>query len=342
MSGESVVYDEPADWIVEQARNQGVSLSRRQLADWHRAGLIEEPDREFLGGSDGSESIYPAGTLRQAIACSILMKRFRSVERVGWELWMRGFAVSESYWRNPLGEAHEAFRDLQSESVEAADMNDDGPPMLSDKAEENIAKVSQLRDPRPALRLARRRLGRQRFKEFLSIAISAMIGGFKLSDRGANESADPAHLLARLVGTEPAKNKARIPSSPFLTVSGQAVAENLEAMADELPQIVLSLSPEGITEAQLASARNELVFLINSFLSVRENEARITPGSTPDVKLIRRIFSDLSPKEQAIALLIWLSVRNIPGWRENLEALRQSVLAELSKGSSANGKPQPD
>jgi hypothetical protein len=64
MCGESVVYDEPADWIVEQAQQQSVTLSRRKLADWHRAGLIPKPDQEFLGGLDGSESIYPRGTLR--------------------------------------------------------------------------------------------------------------------------------------------------------------------------------------------------------------------------------------------------------------------------------------
>jgi hypothetical protein len=158
-----------------------------------------------------------------------------------------------------------------------------------------------------------------------------VIGAFKLSEDGANESAGPAHVLARLVGTEPAKHKARIPSSPVLAVTGQAIAENLAAMAGQLPQIVHSLSPEGITEAQLASARDELVFLINSFLSLRENEARITPGSTPDIKLVRQIFSDLSPTQQAVALLIWLAVRNIPGWRENLDALWQGVMAELRK-----------
>ncbi len=116
-----------------------------------------------------------------------------------------------------------------------------------------------------------------------------------------------------------------------LAVTGQAVAENLEAMADQLPLIVLSLSPEGIAEAQLASARSELAFLLGSFLSLREYEARIAPGSTPDAKLVRQIFSDLSPTEQAVGLLIWMVVRNIPGWSENLEALRQSVIAEPGK-----------
>ena len=110
MSGESVVYDEPADWIVEQARHQGVTFSRRQLADWHRAGLIPDPDRNYLGGRDGTESIYPSGALRQAIACAILMKQFGSIERVGWELWMRGFSVPDQLWREPLREAHGMFQ----------------------------------------------------------------------------------------------------------------------------------------------------------------------------------------------------------------------------------------
>ena len=55
MGDDSVAYDEPADWIIAQAQQQSVTLSRRKLADWHRAGVIAKPDREFLGGQDGSE-----------------------------------------------------------------------------------------------------------------------------------------------------------------------------------------------------------------------------------------------------------------------------------------------
>ncbi len=41
-------------------------------------------------------------------------------------------------------------------------------------------------------------------------------------------------------------------------------------MSEHLPQIASSMSPDFITEAELASARDELIFLLNSFLSVRE------------------------------------------------------------------------
>jgi len=64
-------------------------------------------------------------------------------------------------------------------------------------------------------------------------------------------------------------------------------------------------------------------------LSVRQNEARIVPGSTPDLTLLRQLFDNLGPREQAVLLLIWLTVRDIPGWRENLDELRQRVVADV-------------
>ena len=67
-------YDEPADWIIDQARQRGAIFLRRQLADWHRAGPDCEARSGVFGGPDGSEFIYPRGTLRQAIACSVLMR----------------------------------------------------------------------------------------------------------------------------------------------------------------------------------------------------------------------------------------------------------------------------
>src|ERR1700685_3963705 len=133
MAAESVAYDESADWIVQQARQKGVTISRRQLADWHRAGLISKPKQERLGQGKGSRSVYPRGTLHQSIMCSQLMARVGRTGGVGWELWMRGFPVLESYWRDPLREAHNAIRGLYERSVEAGDGGDDGSPVQSDE-----------------------------------------------------------------------------------------------------------------------------------------------------------------------------------------------------------------
>src|SRR5208282_3006868 len=102
--------DEPADRIIELASKEGVTLSRRQLAEWHRYGLIRKPKQSRLGRGKGSESIYPRGTARQAMACAVLMARFTSKRRVGWELWVLGYPVAERFWRAPLKRAHKTFR----------------------------------------------------------------------------------------------------------------------------------------------------------------------------------------------------------------------------------------
>jgi hypothetical protein len=333
MPDASAVYDEPATWIVERARGHGTVLARRKLADWHRAGLIAKPDRNFLGGPEGSESIYPRGTLRQAIACSILMKQFASVERVGWELWMGGFPVAEHHWREPLREAHEMFQLFLSVAASSDDDDlENAGPEQSEAADRVIETVGDLSETPLRLGVARRRLRRDGFKEFLGIVISTGIGAFTITEGETGESLDPTHILSRLLGAKPGRHKAAVPPSPLLSVNGSAVAENLEAMAQFLPRIASSISPAGISEAELASARDEFIFLLRSFLSVRQNEARITPGSTPDLALLRQLLERLGPKEQAALLLIWLAVRSIPGWRENLDVLRQGVLAESRKG----------
>jgi hypothetical protein len=338
MLGDTIVYEESADWIVEQARQQGATLSRRKLADWHRAGLIPKPDREFLGGSDGTESIYPRGTLNQAIACSILMKQFGSVERVGWELWMRGFLVTQPYWRDPLRGAHEAFQLFFSVTADAEDDDlEDTGPELSETADQLIETIGDLSEVPRRMGVARRRLGRQRFKELLGIVISSAIGALDIVEAEVGESADPTQILSRLLGSAPGRYKEAVPASPLLNVTGQALAENLATMPKFLPQIARSFSPDTISEPMFASARDELSLLAHLYLSVRQNEARIAPGSTPDLPLLRQLLQNLRPEEQAGLLLIWLLVRDSPGWRENLDALRQAYLQR-----STDGKPKRD
>jgi hypothetical protein len=338
MSGESVVYDEPADWIVEQAQQQSVTLSRRKLADWHRADLIAKPDQGFLGGPDGSESIYPRGTLTQVIACSILMKKFGSVERVGWELWMRGFPVTEKHWREPLRQAHGMFQLFLSVAASSYDDDSENTGLeQSEAADRIIETIGELSETPLRLGVARRRLRRDGFKEFLGIVISTAIGAFTITEGETGELADPTHILSRLLGVTPGRHKAAVPPSPLLSVTGRALAENLEAMAQFLPRIASSISPDTIPESAFASAREELTFLAHSYLSVRENEARITSGSTPDLPLLRQLFENLGAREQAALMLIWLSVRNIPGWRANLDELRAAYLR-----GSTDEKPKRD
>ena len=203
-----VVFDEPADKIIEIARDEGIVISRRELSEWHRCGLIRKPRQLHLGQGKGSGTIYPRGTARQAITCAVLMAHLRSKRKVGWELWVRGYPVAERYWRAPFKRALKAFRSLSSYFADSADPTD-GVPALSDQADEFFSEVA-LRPKAPkGWGIARRRLGQKRFEDLLAIILSTAIGSFEVSEDGASGPASPTRILARLLGVEAGLSRCR-------------------------------------------------------------------------------------------------------------------------------------
>jgi hypothetical protein len=332
-----VVFDEPADKIIEIARDEGIVISRRELSEWHRCRLIRKPRQLHLGQGKGSGTIYPRGTARQAITCAVLMAHLRSKRKVGWELWVRGYPVAERYWRAPFKRALKAFRFLSSYFADSADPTD-GVPALSDQADEFFSEVALCPKAPKGWGIARRRLGQKRFEDLLAIILSTAIGSFEVSEDGASGPASPTRILARLLGVEAGHHMRRIPLSPILEVTGEAVVENLAAMAKVLPQISRSVSMARLSETVLSEVRDELVFLRKFYLSVRESEGRNEPRSAPDVPFVRQAFGNLSLDGQAAAILLWWASRKVPGWRERLHELRQAVVLAVEQTKSGRGE----
>jgi hypothetical protein len=214
----------------------------------------------------------------------------------------------------------------------------DGVPALSDQADEFFSEVA-LRPKAPkGWGIARRRLGQKRFEDLLAIILSTAIGSFEVSEDGASGPASPTRILARLLGVEAGHHMRRIPLSPILEVTGEAVVENLAAMAKVLPQISRSVSMARLSETALSEVRGELVFLRKLYLSVRESERRDEPRSTPDVPFVRQAFGNLSLDGQAAAILLWWASRKVPGWRERLHELRQAVVLAVEQTKSGRGQ----
>jgi hypothetical protein len=331
------IFDEPTDKIIEIARNEGITISRRELSEWHRHGLIPKPRQLRLGQAKERGSVYPHGTARQAITCAVLMAALHSRRKVGWELWVRGYKVAGRYWRAPFKRALKAFRFLSSYFSDRADPTD-GMPTLSDQADEFFSKVALLPKTPKGLGIARRRLGKERFEDLLAIIFSTAIGSFEVSEDEASGPASPTRILARFLGVEAGHHKRRVPLSAILEVTGEAVVENLAAMAKVLPQISRLMSTARLSETVLSEVREELVSLRRLYLSVRESEGRIEPRSTPDIPLVRQLFGNLSLDGQASAILIWWASRKVPGWRERLHELRQAVMEAVKQRQRGGGE----
>lgn len=202
--------EESAEWILEQAPMRGAKFSRRQLAEWHRSGLLPTPRQTGLGRGKGSRAVYPARTLDQAVACCRLMQKMSRIEDVGWTLWTLGYPVAERFWRWPFEHAHRSFRDVQSISTEPNEPGDDSPPILSDAIELLIGKIANL----PQMGLARRRLGPELLKEVLGVIASTAIGSFQRPENDPDEMTTQERLIGRLLGVVPRRIRKRFHPRP--------------------------------------------------------------------------------------------------------------------------------
>ena len=76
--------------LLKAAVRQGCKVSSYQVKRWRGAGLLPRPSQDHPAGQVGSTSTYPSGTLRQLLAVCRMHERFRSLERVRFELWWEG------------------------------------------------------------------------------------------------------------------------------------------------------------------------------------------------------------------------------------------------------------
>src|SRR5262245_29124758 len=95
------IEGETTDEVIAYVAAHDCQVSRRQIAEWHRVGLLPTPSTEY-GGQAGSTSVYPYGTGQRVVAIFELKKTRRSNDDIGWGLWWDGYAMPEYFVRKPL------------------------------------------------------------------------------------------------------------------------------------------------------------------------------------------------------------------------------------------------
>lgn len=101
--------------------------------------------------------------------------------------------------------------------------------------------------------------------------------------------------------------------------------DNLEAMSPMLLDIMSADFLNQFTNAEIETARDELRYLLRLFFAIRKNEANSRGDNIPDADLLAQFFEKRGPWHQATAIIIWLAVRRIPGWLENLQMLMNFI-----------------
>ncbi len=135
-------------------------MSRDQLQRWHGRDLLPRPRQESRGRK-GSEVFYPPGTGNQLLVLLELKRQHpKSLAKVGWGLWWRGFPVPDRHAREFIVALLERNRKLLGELV-----TPEGE--LTEKAESALDQAVEAKIDSGAIRRARRRVGKLEFDGFM-------------------------------------------------------------------------------------------------------------------------------------------------------------------------------
>lgn len=319
MTGDEYASEE-ADWLLNEARSYGAEISRRTLVDWHTEGLIPKPFKRGLGRGLGSKSLYPAGTLTQVLTCHALFRKFRNKERVGWELWVRGFEnVDDKYSWTALEKAH-AFLLKFAEEVQALEEDDDACEQL----------LSRLHSPKTNIKFpnflkrVRQRLGRQ-VLEFAPLMLSVAAGDFGYFDPKTEDGKHDKDLLSRALNLE-AAGKKKTYGDPFFIEDLTTEFARVTALTSDAMKVVFQesyLAQIGPQKLREATAELYLLFGVHSILSAEEKRSR---GRVhPVYRLLPVILEKMTVENLACLVLVWSTLREIPEFKLGVQRVREAV-----------------
>src|SRR5258708_37957549 len=94
-----------AEALMTSMQAHGFTVTKPELARWHRAGLLPRPERHSLGRGRGMVSVYPSGAAVQLHVLCLFHRSEKRLPYVAWRLWWAGYDVPIQYARQFLEEA---------------------------------------------------------------------------------------------------------------------------------------------------------------------------------------------------------------------------------------------
>lgn len=80
--------------LVNRLQEAGLTdMTWMRLKRWRKAGLVPDPEQQRIPGQRGSTSVYPEQAFEQALVVARLVKRHRDLDKVGFLLFLGGYAV---------------------------------------------------------------------------------------------------------------------------------------------------------------------------------------------------------------------------------------------------------
>ncbi|HZU70929.1 MAG TPA: hypothetical protein VFA09_26875 [Ktedonobacteraceae bacterium] len=304
---ELTIHGETAEALMTSMQAHGFTVTRPELARWHRAGLLPRPERHSRGRGRGMVSIYPHGTADQLLALCEIHHSEKRLPFVAWRLWWVGYDVPMRYAWQFLEEATASWR----QGIEHLQELQEHPELLTALFDRKLTKT---------LARARKRVGRRNFPTFIGVLFRIATGtfeGYAIDPETGTDSRERT-IVENGFGLRRARTERVGGAKPWL--AGEDISE-----AFKMCSVLLGEHPPGehlamAQDTDLMGARDEvrsfLAFLESCSASLDELLGRGALGLSVFANLIR----EMRPPDQAMMLLFWRMFR-MWGLGDGMDAL---------------------
>lgn len=327
VSRETSTEGETNDDLIALAAEHGYSVSKRNLAEWHRAGLLPRPvQRPHVGTSPGSDSVYPPGTSQRLLAVCRCRERYpHNMQRVAWCLWWEGGDAPMQHVRGLLARVAGQWSEQLRAFVKGGTSKPGKVPAqrrLSRKAVEIIDRADSVRIAHPVLRSARKRTNSMNFPTLVRVMFEVAVGAFSgFSMSSPETAAEDREIVEKGLGLSRARTDHISDVGPWL--SGN-IDQPLQQMGPMLQHYPPGFDLDTARDEELVHLRDE----VRTFVHFVEDYAdflgraygRGAFGLTVFGWLLRRLL----PEDQGFLLLIWRSLRAY-GLGENLDQILRTA-----------------
>jgi hypothetical protein len=320
-SMDQIPQGETNDELIAAAGAAGYAVSKRQLAEWHRAGLLPTPQRvPRVGTSPGMRSVYPVGTTAQLLTlCHCRERHPHRLEDLRWCLWWMGHDAQVSTARAHLERAATTWREYIDQLRHLMATNTDDPAELSEALLDLLDRSATERIARKTLRRVRKRVGREQFPTVLRVFLEVAAGtftGYRV-DAVTGTDEEERRVVEAALGLDRARTDRLAAAGPWFT--GDSGAE-LATLSRNLREHPPCMALPAASDEELGRVRDEARSMIEMFAGFSAILDRMYGWGAFGFSTIAQSFREMRPLDQAFLLLFWQMLR-MWGLGENMDLL---------------------
>lgn len=312
----SEVFTEPASQVLSSANILGFSVKPAALARWHREGLIPRPIQQTLKVGHGTVTLYPSGTSGQLVALCRVRRSSRSLDDVGFRLWLAGYPVSDRYSVGYLKTAADEYDQIVLRLKQARDRLVSDDESIFDNAADELATICDGRIPLKLARKFRKRVGKANFDVLGRLVIDIVTGQFLTFEDDTHDK-----IMRTVMGIRKVDGRLFGGALAWLANEISPTLADISAMLSGLT-FVATIQSEDVDSLDLA--RSEFVELMTGLSYLSNTISKYLKIDLPGFRQISEIAEHARAVDLAWMLIAWCRMRRMPwasGYGLVLEAL---------------------